>query len=317
MRMLPRPVYLPFFLLSATLVCGAPLASAQDAPASQGTTASATIQLWPATPPGDDGLELPPEQDTSGPNGRAVAGQPVIRLGNVTTPELAVYRPDPARANGASVIICPGGGHRILAYDLEGTEVAEWLQGLGVTAFVLKYRVPAREGRPRYDAAVQDGQRAVSIVRSRASEWGLDPNRIGILGFSAGGQTAALTALMQSRLYDPVDPADEASHLPNAAMLIYPAYLVDREQPTRLNPEVTVTDAAPPTFLVHAWDDGVTPQSSLQLAAALKQQGVPCELHLYSKGGHGYGMRPTDLPVTHWPARCEDWLRVQGWLKAK
>lgn len=278
-------------------------------------TAVDPIRLWPGTPPGDENVKLGEESDTSGPDSRQVAGKHVIRLGNVSTPILEVYRADSAKASGASVIICPGGGHSILAYDLEGTEVAEWLQSIGVTAFVLKYRVPARPDRPRYEAAVQDGQRAVSIVRSRAAQWSLDPNKIGVLGFSAGGQTAALTALTQDRLYDSKDATDQVSHRPNFAVLVYPAYLVGKENPTQLQPEVTVDKNSPPMFLVHAWDDPVTPQSSLQLASALKSAGITAELHLFDRGGHGYGMRPTELPVTHWPKLCEDWLEANNLIK--
>jgi acetyl esterase/lipase len=272
------------------------------------------LRLWPATPPGDEGLTLPAEADTSGPDSGRVAGESVIRLGNVSTPTLEIYRPDPAIASGTAVIICPGGGHSILAYDLEGTEVALWLREIGVTAVVLKYRVPARPDVPRHQAAVQDAQRAVSLVRSQAQQWSLDPEKIGILGFSAGGQTAALTALNGTRTYAPIDAVDEVPCRPNFAVLIYPAYLVDRDNPTQLVAEATVDANSPPMFLVHAWDDGVTPQSSIQLASALKQQGVACDLHLFDRGGHGYGMRPTELPVTHWPRLCEQWLRTSGWL---
>ena len=278
------------------------------------SSASDPIRLWPSVPPGDENLKLPAEADTSGPDSREVAGRPVIRLGNVSTPLLEVYQPDPAIATGTSIVICPGGGHSILAYDLEGTEVAQWLQGIGVTAFVLKYRVPARPDRQRYEAAVQDGQRAISIVRSQAEKWALDPNRIGILGFSAGGQTAALTALTTDRTYEAVDTIDEASHIPNFAALIYPAYLVTKDSPPVLVSGAKVSKDSPPMFMVHAWDDGVTPQSSIQLASALKEVGVRAELHLYDRGGHGYGMRPTELPVTHWPTACEKWLRTNGLL---
>ncbi len=275
-----------------------------------GNSEPAVIAIWPAIPPGDEQLELAAEVDTSGPQARQVAGESVIRLGNVSQPTLEVFLPAEGTANGSSVVICPGGGHQILAYDLEGTEVAQWLQGLGVTAFVLKYRVPARAGKPRWLAAVQDAQRAVSLVRNRAAEWQLDPQKIGILGFSAGGQTAALTALAQSRHYQPLDEIDQAAWRPDFAILVYPAYLVSKESPTQLVPEATVTTSAPPMFLVHAWDDPVTPQSSLQLAAALKQQAVEVELHLFARGGHGYGLRPTDEPVTTWPNICEPWLKA-------
>src|SRR5262245_516047 len=150
------------------------------------------IKIWPGKAPGET-KELPPEADTTKPGQGLIAGKPVIRLGNVSTPTLAVYRPTKDKDTGAAVIVCPGGGHTILAYDLEGTEVAEWLNKIGVTAFVLKYRVPARDPSKRWGAAVQDAQRAVSLVRSQAPDFGIKDNRIGILGFSAGGETAALT----------------------------------------------------------------------------------------------------------------------------
>ena len=270
------------------------------------------IPIWPATPPGDDGLTLEAERDTSGPDSRQVAGRHVIRLGNVSTPTLEVYLPDASVRNGTAVVICPGGGHSILAYDLEGTEVAQWLRSLGVTAFVLKYRVPARPDRPRWDAAVQDAQRAMSLVRSKAKEWSIDPAKIGILGFSAGGQTAALTALRQDRQYAAVDTVDEVSMRPDFAILVYPAYLAETKDGLKLAEEVTVTDKAPPMFIVHAWDDPVTPQSSLLLASALKQVGVKTELHIFDRGGHGYGMRLTDMPVSQWPALCSKWLQMNG-----
>lgn len=276
--------------------------------------ANEQIPIWPATPPGDEGLEMAAEQDTSGPDGRTVAGKQVIRLGNVAIPTLEVYQPEQGQANGTAVVICPGGGHRILAYDLEGTEVAQWLQSIGVTAFVLKYRVPAREGRPLWHAAVQDAQRAMSFVRANAKQWSLNPKRIGILGFSAGGQTAALASLLKQRQYEAIDEVDKTSLRPDFSVLIYPAYLVEKGAENQLVDDVTVTDGAPPMFLAHAWDDGVTPQSSIQLASALKQVGVKAELHLFDRGGHGYGMRPTEDPVTHWPKLCARWMEVNGWI---
>jgi len=180
-----------------------------------------TIKLWPGKAPGET-KELPPEQDTSKPGQGLGAGKPVIRLGNVSTPTLALYRPAKDKDTGAAVIVCPGGGHTILAYDLEGTEVADWLNKIGVTACVLKYRVPARDPKKRWIAAVQDAQRAVSRIRANSAEWGIDAKRIGILGFSAGGETAGLTALFDQRQYDAQDAMDKVSSRPDFAVLIYP-----------------------------------------------------------------------------------------------
>ncbi|MDA1054873.1 MAG: alpha/beta hydrolase [Planctomycetota bacterium] len=274
----------------------------------------ATSNLWPGVPPGET-KELPPEADTTTPNGNLVAGRRVIRLGNVSTPTMTVYRPASEIDTGAAVIVCPGGGHHILAYDLEGTEVAEWLTSIGVTGVVLKYRVPFREPEQRWRAAVQDAQRATSLLRSKAAEWGIDPKRIGICGFSAGGEAAALTTVFgDDRTYDPVDDADKVSCRPDFAILVYPAWLVESDEP-KLREYINVTKDTPPMFFVHAFDDPITPFSSIVLFTELKKAGVAGELHVYSAGGHGYGLRQTDLPVTHWPDRCEQWMRAAGILR--
>jgi acetyl esterase/lipase len=286
------------------------------------TTAAAAaepevLNLWPGKAPGET-KELPPEKNVTKPGEKGLGGgPPIIRLTNVSTPTIAVYRPDKAKDTGAAIIICPGGGHRILAYNHEGTEVAEWLNTIGVTGIVLKYRVPARDPNQRWKAAVQDAQRAVSLVRSRASSWGIDPQRIGILGFSAGGETAARAALfVNDRQYEPVDAIDEISSRPDFAVLVYPAYLVDKGA-NQLRDDVRVTKDAPPMFLAHAFDDPVTVKSSLLLALALKKVGVPAELHVYASGGHGFGMRDIGHPCATWPDRCAAWLQGQGWLDAK
>ena len=300
-------------LLSVALVLVvAGSALAQNKPAD---ATPLTLNLWPATPPGDENVKLDEEKDITKDTDRLIAGRRIIKLANVSTPQIVVYRPAPEQDTGASVVICPGGGHFILAWDLEGTEVAEWLNTIGVTGIVLKYRVPARDKEMRYKAAVQDAQRAVSLVRSKASEWKLDPNRIGILGFSAGGETAGRASLLvNERLYEPVDEADKAACRPDFSLLIYPAYFVEKDQP-KLREDVKVTKEVPPMFFVHAYDDRVTPLSSLLLAAALKQVDVPAEVHMFATGGHGFGLRPTDAPVTHWPKLAEAWLRVRGVLK--
>jgi len=270
-----------------------------------------TVKVWPGKAPGET-KEYPPEKDLSKPGEGLVAGKAIIRLANVSTPTLAVFRPAKEMDTGAAVIVCPGGGHNILAYDLEGTEVAEWLNKIGVTALVLKYRVPARDPKNRGAAAVQDAQRAVSVVRAKASEFGIDPKRIGILGFSAGGETAALTSLYEQRRYDPVDAIDKISCRPDFAVLIYPAYLVGKGQ-ANLREDVKVTKNAPPMFFAHAFNDGVTPLSSLILATELKKAGVSAELHLYATGGHGFGLRPqAAMPCTQWPSACATWMRTMG-----
>lgn len=272
-----------------------------------------TVKLWPAKPPGET-KELPAEAETTKPTDQKIAGRPVSRIGNVSIPTLAVYKPKKELDTGAVVIICPGGGHNILAYDLEGTEVADWLNTVGVTGIVLKYRVPARDPDKRYRAAVQDGQRAVSFVRSKAREWGLDEKRVGILGFSAGGETAARTALTPERTYEAVDEADKVSSRPDFAVLVYPGGLLEKDG-TKLREDVKVTKDAPPMFFAHAGDDRVSPENSVQLFLALKRVGVPADLHIYASGGHGFGLRPTEKPCSQWPKRCEEWMSTQGWLK--
>lgn len=279
--------------------------------------ADAVLPLWPGKPPGET-MELPPEADTSKGGGNLVAGKPLIRLGNVSTPTLSVFLPPKEKQNGAAIVICPGGGYNILALDLEGTEVAEWFNDIGVTCFVLKYRVPKRPGQePKSLAALQDGQRAISLVRNRASEWNVDPARIGILGFSAGGNLAGMTSMHYTeRRYEKVDAADDVSSRPDFSLLIYPAYFFDAKT-WKPSEDVKITKETPPAILIHAHDDGVTPMSSIHYYSELKKAGVSAELHIYSAGGHGYGLRRTEKPVTAWPKRCEEWLTAEGWLKAK
>ena len=275
--------------------------------------ANEILQIWPGKPPGET-TELPPEEDIYKPTDDKIAGRPIIKLANVSTPSIEIFRPRPEEDVGAAVVICPGGGHYILAYDLEGTEVAKWLNSIGITGIVLKYRVPAREKNPRWRAAVEDAQRAVSLVRSKAAEWDVDPNRIGICGFSAGGETAGRTALFENqRTYESIDQVDEHSCRPDFAVLVYPAGFANDHG--ELFDDVVVRETTPPMFFVHTYDDPVSPLHSLSLCAALKAAGVSAELHLYAQGGHGYGLRRTDLPVTRWPERCRDWLASEGWLE--
>lgn len=271
-----------------------------------------TLNVWPNRPPGED-RKLPPEADQTKESDKLIAGRRIIKLGNVSIPQISVYRPAPGQANGAAVVICPGGGHYILAMDLEGTEVAEWLTSIGVTAIVLKYRVPAATKDRRWVAAVQDAQRTMSIVRHRSKEWGIDPNRIGIGGFSAGGETAALACLLNEQQYEPVDEIDKVSNRPNFGVLLYPGNLVPKGE-TELHDYIKVTRSAPPMLLVHAFDDPVTVHSSLALATELKKNDVPAELHVFATGGHGYGMRPTEEPVTRWPVQAHAWMKRMGFL---
>lgn len=302
MKLLP-PVLVVVCLLSAALAAA---------------TEPKPLALWPGAVPGET-KELPPEADLNKPTDALIAGRPIIRLGNVSTPTITIYQPDPAKDTGAAVVVCPGGGYSILAIDLEGTEVCTWLNSIGVTAVLLKYRVPGREGQPRYAAALQDAQRAVGLVRHRAKELGLDPARIGILGFSAGAHlSAALAANHAVRNYPAVDAADAASCRPDFMVLIYPGGLVDKDKGDALRPEIVPAKAVtPPAFIAMAQDDPVRVENAVGYYLALKTAGIPTEMHLYPTGGHGYGLRTSAHDVTMWPARVADWMETGGWLKAK
>lgn len=267
-----------------------------------------TIELWPDGAPGEKG-DLGEERDLTKPTDGQVAGKPVIRLGNVARPTIAVYRPAPDKNTGTAVIVCPGGGYHILAMDLEGTEICEWLNSIGVTGVLLKYRVPRRAGLEKHTAALQDAQRAAGIVRARAKEWGVDPLRIGVLGFSAGGHlAAALSSNYAQRNYSPVDAADLVSCRPDFTALIYPAYLTVKEENDKIAPDLEISRDTPPAFIAMAQDDPVRVETAVFYALALKNAGVPAELHLYPTGGHGYGLRPSSHLVTTWPKRVEEWL---------
>ncbi len=240
----------------------------------------------------------------------------ITRLGNVSEPSLTVYHPPAAKRNGACVLICPGGGYHILAMKHEGTQVAEWLNSLGVTAVVLKYRVPAPKGEPAQLRPLLDAQRAMSLIRAHAKDWGVDPNRVGVLGFSAGGHLAAWLLCDGNRRAQGY-PAltDEPSCRPDFGVLIYPAYLAstagerEREQPV-----IRAEEKPGPVFFVHAADDKLGPENSIELFLALKKAGGSGELHVFQQGGHGFGMLRQGKPVNDWPARCAEWLRTQGWL---
>jgi len=268
------------------------------------------IEIWPGTVPGEEGdvgeeKSVPPREGQKN----------VIRLTNVTRPTITVYRPAEKRDTGAAVLICPGGGYHILAWDLEGTEVADWFNSAGVTGIVLKYRVPRRKDRPKYLAPLQDAQRAMSTVRANAEKWSIDPERIGILGFSAGGHLAACASTnFDQRQYEPIDEIDRVSCRPDFAVLVYPAYLAEEGE---LTPEIRVTSETPPIFFAHAGDDRISPENSLQMFLALREAGVPAEVHVFKSGGHGFGLRPSEHPCSGWPKLCEAWMRVQGIIPAE
>jgi len=280
----------------------------------QKPTVGAPIPLWDGAAPGEKG-DIPPEKDTTKPNKEGKPEDGIIRLGNVSRPTITVFSPPAARNTGAAVIVCPGGGYSILAYDLEGSEVCEWLNSIGVTGILLKYRVPARAGLQRYTAPLQDAQRAISMVRSSAAEWKIDPKRLGILGFSAGGHlSAAASTNYETRTYPIGDAADSQSCRPDFTVLIYPAYLTTEADLTKLAPEIKVTQQTPPAFLAQTEDDPVRVENVLTYSLALKKAKVPFELHIYPTGGHGYGLRPSPNQISHWPHLVEAWMRSMGIL---
>jgi acetyl esterase/lipase len=219
----------------------------------------------------------------------------VLRIKNVSKPTLTLYLLEDRTEPAPFVIVCPGGGYNILAFDKEGTEVAEWLNSIGISAAILKYRVPKnREG------ALEDARKAVRTAREKTQEWNIDPERIGMLGFSAGGHLTAACSGSPDR--------------PDFSILVYPAYLFN-EGGLELIDEITVDADTPPAFVVQTRDDKKYYRSSLAYASALDAQGVACEVHLFMKGGHGYGLRPTEHPVGQWPQLCAAWMREMGFLE--
>jgi acetyl esterase/lipase len=275
--------------------------------------AAETLRLWPPAAFGETAAAAGLE--TTSLSSRLVGGKPVVRLGNVRVPTITLYQPPSGMDTGLAVVVCPGGGYGILAVDLEGTEICQWLNSIGVSGVLLKYRVPPSNGVAPYIAPLQDAQRALGLVRFHAVEWKIDPHRIGIIGFSAGGDLAALAgARFDRRTYRPVDAADQASCRPDFAMLIYPARLICLKGP-ELAPELTVTSNTPPTFLIQTEDDPIAVENSLYYYLALKQARVPAEMHLFARGGHGYGLRQTGLAVASWPGLAEVWLRGLKVLK--
>lgn len=247
-------------------------------------------------------------------------------------PNLTVYLPTAEKANGCAVVVCPGGGYGFLAVDHEGRQVAEWLNSFGVAAFVLRYRIAQRY---RHPAPLQDAQRAIRTVRARADEWKVDPRRIGILGFSAGGHLAssAGTHFVEGKP-DAADTLERVTSRPDFMVLVYPVIsfttqythkgsrrnLLGDNPDTKLVEELSnekqVTPKTPPTFLVHTSGDGaVPPENSVLFYMALRRAGVPAELHIYEKGRHGFGLAPKDSTLSSWPRRCQDWMGTRGLLK--
>lgn len=237
----------------------------------------------------------------------------------VDQPTLTVYRAPKDKANGCAVVICPGGGYNVLAWQHEGVEIAEWFNSIGVTAFILKYRVPRRIPDKIHWEPMQDVQRAIRVVRHRAKDFQIDPRRIGVLGFSAGGHLTVMSGTQyETECYQAIDPVDEVSARPDFICPIYAAYLADgyRDDVAELGSLIRITQDTPPTFLAVTWDDRFRGAQSALLFAELKKNGVAAELHAYAQGGHGYGIRDTGKPVSHWHQQLAAWLKTSGFLKS-
>ncbi len=268
------------------------------------------LRLWP------DGLPAGSKQIDSKRAETLKAKTTTQRIAFVDDPTLTVYPAPEDKAVGCAVVVCPGGGYNILAWPKEGLEIAAWFNSFGVTAAVLKYRVPRRSREEPHVEPLQDAQRAIRLVRKNAVTWGVDPGRVGLLGFSAGGHLTVMSALYPHRkTYDRVDDADDLSCRPDFAIPIYAAYLGDKDDPTRLSASVKITKSTPPMFMAVTWDDSWRGLHAALLLAELKKANVPAELHVYSKGGHGYGIRPSGNPVMTWNRRCEEWMRLSGLLR--
>ena len=283
-------------------------------PAWQPSPGHAQVPIWPGAVP-DAQFGPPANTETTQPG----------EIDNVSRPTMTVYSPK-EKNTGAAVVVFPGGGYQVLAIDLEGTEVCDWLTAKGIACVLLKYRVPNSgqhwdEGcncqmKPKAPMALQDAQRTMGLVRFHAAEWHIDPHKIGVLGFSAGGHlSAAISTHFDQRLYPAVDAADKESCRPDFAVALYPGHLWISDEKFELNPDVPVTRRTPPTFLVQAENDNVDNiNNSLVYYVALKNAGVPVEMHLYAEGKHAFGLRPTKFPITRWPELVETWLRTIGMI---
>lgn len=305
--------------LVACLSAAAALASGANAAVWQPSPGHVQTPIWPGTPP------------NFVPDTKPEAGAST----HVSRPTMTVYAPK-GRNTGVAVVVFPGGGYQVLAMDLEGTEICDWLTSRGVTCVLLKYRVPnsgptlvdGHRYYPKVQTALQDAQRTLALVRQHAAEWHVDPHKVGVIGFSAGGHlVAAVSTHFGERTYRPVDAADVLSRRPDFAIAVYPGHIWAHEDESRatrnaedlsLRPDIRVRADTPPTFLLQAENDEVdTVEQSLAYYVALQKAGVPTEMHLYAKGGHAFGLRATNLPIGHWPQLVEQWLQSIGMLGAQ
>lgn len=311
----------PIVLFLCLLICiSFALSAARAQPSAWEPSPGHTqLPIWPGAPP--DAQPVAAAEVAGEVERHPVAGKPWTYVSNVSQPTITVYSPS-SKNTGAAVIVFPGGGYNVLAIDLEGTEVCDWLTVKGVTCVLLKYRVPDSgphhdpkcrcERNPRAPLALEDAQRTISLVRSRAAQWHIDPHRIGVLGFSAGGHLSVATSThFAVRSYIPADAVDKESCRPDFAVVLYPGHLWSDESKFALNPDIRVNKNTPPTFILQSEDDPVDSiNNTLVYYIALKDAKVPAELHVYAHGGHAFGLRRTKEPITEWPQLVENWLRT-------
>jgi acetyl esterase/lipase len=280
------------------------------------------VELWPGKVPDETG-EIGPEREVMSPaldHKQVEVTEPTRMITAVTKPTITICKPK-YRDSGTAVVICPGGGYWNLYWQLEGEEVADWLNSKGITGIILKYRVPRRDDEPKTDPArrpLQDAQRAMSLARSKAAEWKIDSQKIGIMGFSAGGHLAVATATkFDHRSYEVMDEVDRISNRPDFAVAVYPGYLKPKDK-DELAPWLSIPAGTPPIFLAHGGEDIISPPNqSVVLYLALKQAGVPTELHIYANTAHDFGVRRNEHPYSTWTDSCADWLRDQKFFNPK
>ncbi|CAN5909081.1 alpha/beta hydrolase [soil metagenome] len=269
------------------------------------------IKLWPEGPPSP----MPVKSEATVKTIQSYGGPTPTRLTDISDPTITIYKPE--KPNGASVIVAPGGGFMFLSYSFEGTQVCEWLNTLGVTGVLLKYRTPTRDDADPFKLPVQDAQRAMGLVRHHAAEWGLDPNRVGLLGFSAGGNLLGHAACDRGERTYPQKPEFDDPRGPDFAVMVYGGGFLDKDDNTKFRAGFSVPKDAPPMFLVVAHDDKANPIEMTRLYLEYKKQNLPAEIHIMTKGGHGFGMRAAGNPINDWPARCGEWMKSMGYLEAR
>jgi len=270
-----------------------------------------TLPLWPDGPPS----AMAPKSEATTKLIQSYGGATATRLTDITEPTITIYRPE--KPNGASVVVAPGGGFMFLSYSFEGTQVCEWLNTLGVTGVLLKYRTPTRDETDPFVLPVQDAQRAMGLVRHHAAEWGLDPKRVGLLGFSAGGNLAGHAAWDRTPRTYPQQEALDDPRGPDFLVFVYGGGFLDKDDKTKFRPGFSVPADAPPAFFLVAHDDKTNPIEAAMLYLEYKKQNIAAELHICTKGGHGFGMRKDKNPINDWPQRCGEWMESIGLLRSK